>query len=63
MAIGYSPTWRFESELARGVVVRVMPDWQSPHLPIHMVSPPERKHSVKVRAFVEYVALGLTSSH
>ncbi|ABE42480.1 LysR family transcriptional regulator [Polaromonas sp. JS666] len=61
MGIGYSPTWLFESELARGEVVRVMPDWQSPHLPIHMVSPPERKHSAKVKAFVEHVALELTS--
>jgi DNA-binding transcriptional LysR family regulator len=55
MGIGYSPTWLFESELASGEVVRVMPGWDSPQSPIHLVSPPERKHSAKVKAFFEHV--------
>ena len=55
MGIGYSPTWLFESELAKGEVVRLMPEWDSPQSPIHLVSPPERKHSAKVKAFVEHV--------
>jgi DNA-binding transcriptional LysR family regulator len=55
MGIGYSPTWLFESELAKGEVVRLMPGWDSPQTPIHLVSPPERKHSAKVKAFVEHV--------
>ena len=56
MGIGYSPTWLFESELASGEVVRVMPEWDSPQSPIHLVSPPERKHSAKVKAFFAHVA-------
>ncbi len=56
MGIGYSPTWLFEQELASGEVVRLMPGWESPASPIHLVSPPERKHSAKVKAFVEHVA-------
>lgn len=56
MGIGYPPTWLFERELACGEVVRLMPDWDSPPSPIHLVSPPERKHSAKVKAFVEHVA-------
>jgi DNA-binding transcriptional LysR family regulator len=55
MGIGYSPTWLFELELAKGEVVRLMPRWDSPQSPIHLVSPPERKHSAKVKAFVEHV--------
>ncbi|AZP12941.1 LysR family transcriptional regulator [Undibacterium parvum] len=62
MGIGYSPTWLFESELASGEVIRVMPGWQSPPAPIHMVSPPERKHSAKVKAFVEHVASALVTN-
>jgi DNA-binding transcriptional LysR family regulator len=62
MGIGYSPTWLFEPELANGEVVRLMPDWESPQSPIHLVSPPERKHSAKVKAFVEYVG-GAMNSH
>jgi DNA-binding transcriptional LysR family regulator len=56
MGIGYSPIWLFERELDRGEVVRLMPGWESPASPIHLVSPPERKHSAKVKAFVEHVA-------
>jgi DNA-binding transcriptional LysR family regulator len=56
MGIGYSPTWLFEQELASGDVVRLMPGWESPPSPIHLVSPPERKHSAKVKAFVQHVA-------
>jgi DNA-binding transcriptional LysR family regulator len=59
MGIGYSPTWLFEEEMARGEVVRLMPHWESPQSPIHLVSPPERRNSAKVRAFVEHVARGL----
>ena len=55
MGIAYSPTWLFEAELASGEVVRVMPQWDSPQSPIHLVSPPERKHSAKVKAFVDHV--------
>ena len=55
MGIAYSPTWLFEAELASGEVVRVMPEWDSPQSPIHLVSPPERKHSAKVKAFVDHV--------
>jgi DNA-binding transcriptional LysR family regulator len=59
MGIGYSPTWLFEPELASGEIVRLMPDWESPQSPIHLVSPPERKHSAKVKAFVEHVAIAM----
>jgi DNA-binding transcriptional LysR family regulator len=59
MGIGYSPTWLFEPELTGGEVVRLMPDWESPQSPIHLVSPPERKHSAKVKAFVEHLSAAL----
>ena len=59
LGIGYSPTWLFEPELASGEVVWIMPDWESPQSPIHLVSPPERKHSAKVMVFVEHVAMAM----
>jgi DNA-binding transcriptional LysR family regulator len=55
MGIGYSPTWLFEDELTNGEVVRLMPGWESPQSPIHLVCPPERKHSAKVKAFMEHI--------
>ena len=59
MGIGFAPTWLFDAELASGEVVRLMPGWESPQSPIHLVSPPERKHSAKVRAFVEHIYAAL----
>lgn len=61
MGIGYSPTWLFEPELANGEVVRLMSAWESPKSPIHLVCPPERKHSAKVKAFMEHIAISITN--
>ena len=45
MGIGYSPTWLFEDELASGELQVLLPDWPAPPLPIHLVSPPQRRNS------------------
>lgn len=55
MGIGYSPMWLFDQELASGEVQQLLPDWAPPAIPIQVVSPRERRHSAKVKAFVEHV--------
>lgn len=60
MGIGYAPTWLFDDELATGEVVRLMPTWESAQSPIHLVSPPERRHSAKVRAFAEHLSASIS---
>lgn len=62
MGICYTPTWLLDAEIASGDVVRLMPDWCIPS-PIHMVSPQERRHSAKVRAFVDHVAEAFAASN
>ncbi len=57
--LGYSPSWLFSAELQSGQVAVLLPDWQAPALPMHLVSPPARKHSAKVRVFGDHVAAGL----
>jgi LysR family transcriptional regulator, regulator for bpeEF and oprC len=42
--------------LANGALVQVLPDWTRPALPIHVVYPPNRHLSAKVRAFVDWAA-------
>jgi DNA-binding transcriptional LysR family regulator len=54
MGVCYTPTWLFEEEIARGDVVKLLPDW-SILSPIHLVSPQERRHSAKVQAFMDHV--------
>lgn len=56
MGIGYSPTWLFEDEMARGELTMLLPDWPAPSLPIHLVSPPQRRQSAKVRVFAMHMA-------
>jgi DNA-binding transcriptional LysR family regulator len=56
MGIAHSPTWLFEEELANGKVVRLLRNWTTASLPVHLVSPQQRKHSTKVRVFGEHVA-------
>ena len=56
MGIGYSPTWLFEHEMAAGELQVLLPDWPAPPLPIHIVSPPERRQSAKVQTFAQHVA-------
>jgi DNA-binding transcriptional LysR family regulator len=61
MGIGYSPDWLFEEELASGEVVHLLPDWEPLPIPIQVVSPVQRRHSAKVKAFAEHVARGLAA--
>jgi DNA-binding transcriptional LysR family regulator len=55
MGIGFSPTWLFEEEIANGELQVLMPDWPAPAVPVHLVSPSQRRQSAKVRAFAEHV--------
>jgi DNA-binding transcriptional LysR family regulator len=59
MGIGYSPDWLFAQELQSGEVVRILPNWNAPTLPIHLVSPRERRHSAKVKSFAAHVGAGM----
>ena len=58
MGIGYSPTWLFEGEMAAGELQVLLPDWPAPPLPVHPVSPPQRRQTAKVLAFAQHVAAG-----
>ena len=56
MGIGYSPTWLFEDVIESGDLQILLPDWLTPALPIHIVSPPQRRQSAKVQAFVRHLS-------
>jgi len=56
MGIGFAPTWLFEDELSKGDLQVLLPDWPAPSMPVHLVSPSQRRHSAKVRAFAEHLA-------
>jgi DNA-binding transcriptional LysR family regulator len=59
LGITYSPHWLFDDALANGDVVRLLPEWSAPPLPIHVLTTPERGGTAKVRAFSDHVATAL----
>jgi DNA-binding transcriptional LysR family regulator len=59
IGIAYSPTWLFQDLIDSGAVQVLLPGWQASPLPLHLVSPPERRHAAKVRAFSEHLAQAL----
>lgn len=40
--------------LASGALVRVLPGWQCPSLPLHLVTPTSRKRAARVQAFMDW---------
>ena len=56
MGVGLSPTWLFEDELARGELKVLLPDWPAPSMPVHLISPSQRRQSAKVKAFADHLA-------
>jgi len=40
--------------LASGTLVRVLPGWQCPSLPLHLVTPTTRKRAARVQAFMDW---------
>ncbi len=55
MGVGFSPTWLFEEEMAAGDLQVLLPDWPAPSIPVHLVSPGQRRQSAKVRAFADHL--------
>jgi len=55
MGIGFSPTWLFEDEMANGDLQVLLPDWPAPSVPVHLISPSQRRQSAKVRAFGDHL--------
>jgi DNA-binding transcriptional LysR family regulator len=56
MGVGFSPTWLFEEEMAQGELRVLLPDWPAQSIPVHLISPSQRRQSAKVKAFADHLA-------
>jgi LysR family transcriptional regulator for bpeEF and oprC len=54
LGIGQIGAFGTSELIASGDLVAVLPDWKRPPIPLHIVYPPNRHLSAKVRAFVEW---------
>ncbi|NIM40566.1 MAG: LysR family transcriptional regulator [Hydrogenophaga sp.] len=59
LGVAHTPCWLFGAEALNHQVIELLPGWYSPDLPIHLVSPAQRRQSAKVRAFGDHVAARL----
>jgi LysR family transcriptional regulator, regulator for bpeEF and oprC len=62
LGIAQSPYVMVEREIAAGQLRPILTDWTSEPLPLHVVYPPNRHLSNKLRVFVDWVAVQLAST-
>lgn len=56
LGIARAPRWLFCDELADGRIVPILRDYEPEPIPIHAVSPANRRQSARVHAFIDYLA-------
>lgn len=49
-------TFMADPHIEKGELIEILPDWTRPPLPVHVVYPPNRHLSAKVRVFVDWAA-------
>lgn len=62
LGISLSPVWLFSEDLKEGRVVALLQDYQTLPLPIHAVSPANRRQSARVNAFVDFMTQALAAA-
>lgn len=62
IGVAMAPTFMVRDAMAAGKLVRVLPDWSRSPMPLHIVYPPNRHLSNKVRVFVDWLAKLLVTS-
>lgn len=55
------PDWLAREDLVAGRLVRVLPQWNAPELPLHVIYPGQRHLPARVRAFVEFAVTYMTT--
>lgn len=60
LGIAMLPLWRCAEALRAGTLVRVLPRWGPPKVPLHALYPSTRHLSPKVRAFLDHLAETMT---
>jgi DNA-binding transcriptional LysR family regulator len=62
LGIALSPVWLFSEDLKAGRVTAILQDYTAQSLPIHAVSPANRRQSARVKAFVDYMSQALETA-
>ncbi len=60
LGIGFLPAFQCVGAIREGLLVRVLPDWEAPAVPVHVVYPSTRHLSPRVKTFVEFLHARMT---
>lgn len=60
LGVSILPDWLVRDDLAAGSLVRVLPQWNAPELPVHVIHPAGRSLTARARAFVDFAVLTMT---
>lgn len=52
-------SWALHEEIKAGRLVQLVPEWQAPSLPIHLVYPPARFYPARLRRFIEIMRVAV----
>ncbi|WP_313466328.1 LysR family transcriptional regulator [Stenotrophomonas sp.] len=55
--------WLVADDLAEGRLVQLLPQWQAPPLPVHLVFPAARQQPLRLRAFIDAMKEALPQLH
>ncbi|HDS0951438.1 TPA: LysR family transcriptional regulator [Stenotrophomonas maltophilia] len=55
--------WLVADDLAAGRLVQLLPEWQAPPLPVHLVFPAARQQPLRLRAFIDAMKAALPQLH
>lgn len=55
LGISLSPEWLFAADVTQGSVHSVLDDYQATALPVSAVFSPERRHSARTKAFIDFL--------
>ncbi|MCW5654133.1 LysR family transcriptional regulator [Hydrogenophaga sp.] len=53
LGVGIGSQWMLEDDLRAGRLVQLVPQWQAPHLPLHLIYPHARFYPARLRRFIE----------
>ncbi|RZL86147.1 MAG: LysR family transcriptional regulator [Variovorax sp.] len=59
LGIGFAPLWQIQDMIDRGIAEVVLQEFEAERLPIYAVLPPTRTQTMKVRRFVDLLAMQL----
>lgn len=62
LGIALSPVWLFIEDLKAGRVTAILQNYTAQSLPIHALSPANRRQSARVKAFVDYMSQALEAA-